>query len=331
MNLRMRATGIVGGIAVLLAAGCNRVQNMLAPAGDQASDIGRVWDLMLWVCVPVYALVLVALGIAVWRNHGAVAGDRALERGLLGWSITIAVLLTVLTATSFAVDRRLHARAEQPLQVRITAKRWWWQVEYRDPTHPSRIVTTANELHLPAGRTARIELQSSDVIHSLWIPVLAGKEDLIPGHDNVIDITPRVPGLYRGQCAEFCGLQHAHMALDVFVETPQAFAAWRARQLAPANAPRTPNAARGQLLFEQSACAMCHRVQGTLAGGVTGPDLTHFASRRTLAAGTLKLDRTTVAAWIIDPQRYKPGANMPKVPLDASQVDAISDYLMELQ
>jgi cytochrome c oxidase subunit 2 len=327
----MRATGIVGGIAVLLAAGCNRVQNMLAPAGDQASDIGKVWDLMLWICVPVYVLVLVALGIAVWRNHGAVAGDRALERGLLGWSVAIAVLLTVMTATSFAIDRRLHARAEQPLQVRITAKRWWWQVEYRDPIHPERIVTTANELHLPAGRTARIELQSTDVIHSLWIPVLAGKEDLIPGHDNAIDITPRVPGVYRGQCAEFCGLQHAHMALDVYVETPQAFIAWRARQLAPANAPRTANAARGQLLFEQGACAMCHRVQGTLAGGVTGPDLTHFASRRTLAAGTLKLDRTTVAAWIIDPQRYKPGTNMPKVPLDASQVDAISDYLMELK
>ena len=330
MNFRPRATGIVGGLA-LLATGCNRVQNALAPAGDQAAEIGKVWDLMLWICVPLYVLVMIAMVVAVWRNHGAVAGDRALERGLLGWSITIAVLLTVMTATSFAIDRRLHARVEQPLQVRITAKRWWWQVEYRDPAHPSRIVTTANELHLPAGRTARIELLSTDVIHSLWIPVLAGKEDLIPGHDNTLDITPRVPGVYRGQCAEFCGLQHAHMALDVYVETPQAFEAWRTRQLAPGNAPRTPNAARGQLLFEQGACAMCHRVQGTAAGGVTGPDLTHFASRRTLAAGTLKLDRTTVAAWIIDPQRYKPGTNMPKVPLDASQVDAISDYLMELQ
>ena len=330
MNARLRSMGIAGGVA-MLATGCNRVQNALAPAGDQAAEIGKVWGLMLWICVPLYVLVMIAMVVAVWRNHGAVAGDRALERGLLGWSVTIAVLLTVMTATSFAIDRRLHARAEQPLQVRITAKRWWWQVEYRDPKHPSRIVTTANELHLPAGRTARIELQSTDVIHSLWIPVLAGKEDLILGHSNTINITPRVPGLYRGQCAEFCGLQHAHMALDVHIETPQAFEAWRARQLLPANAPRTPNAARGQLLFEQGACAMCHRVQGTLAGGVTGPDLTHFASRRSLAAGTLKLDRTTVAAWIIDPHRYKPGTNMPKVPLDASQVDAISDYLMELQ
>lgn len=318
-------------LAVASAAGCNRVQSALAPAGDQASEIGIVWNMMLWVCVPVYVLVLVALGIAVWRNHGQVAGDRAIGHGLLAWSIGIAVLLTVLTATSFAVDRRLHAQPQHPLQVRITAKQWWWQVEYRDPADPSRNIVTANELRLPAGRAAEIELRSSDVIHSLWVPTLAGKEDLIPGHDNRIVVTPRVAGRYRGQCAEFCGLQHAHMALDVYVDTPQAFAAWQARQLAPASAPRSASAARGQLLFEQGACALCHAVRGTAAGGVTGPDLTHFASRRTLAAGALPLDRTSVAAWVIDPQRYKPGTNMPKVPLDAQQVEAVTDYLMGLQ
>ena len=317
--------------AALLLAGCNRVQNALAPAGQQAADIGIVWDAMLWVCVPVYVLVLIALFVAVRRNHGPVASDRAIGHGLLGWSIGIAALLTVLTATSFAIDRRLHASAPDPLQVRITAQQWWWQVEYRDPSDPSRNVVTANELHLPAGRPARIELRAGDVIHSLWIPSLAGKEDLIPGHENTLVVTPHAAGRYRGQCAEFCGLQHAHMALDVYVEPPQVFAAWRARQLAPANAPRSANAARGQLLFEQGACALCHTIRGTSAGGVTGPDLTHFASRRTLAAGTLPLNRTTVAAWLVNPQRYKPGVHMPKMPLDAQQVDAISDYLVGLQ
>ena len=331
MTRRLPTFPLAATAMMALLSGCNHVQSALTPAGDQAADIGVVWTLMVWVCGPVYALVLLALAIAMWRNRGPVVADRVLERGLLGWSITIAALLTVLTATSFAIDRRLHAPAQDPLHVRVTAKQWWWQVDYIDDADPARNVTTANELHLPAGRPARIELRSSDVIHSLWIPVLAGKEDMIPGHDNSIVITPRAAGTYRGQCAEFCGLQHAHMALDVVVETPQAFADWRTRQLAPANAPKDAAAARGQLLFEQGPCALCHSIRGTSAGGITGPDLTHFASRRTLAAGTLQLDRTTVAAWIVDPHRYKPGNQMPKVPLDAQQVDAITDYLMGLQ
>jgi len=323
--------GALAGLFEMPLAGCNRAQNVLAPVGDQAAEIGGIWNLMLWICVPVYVLVLLALGIAMRRNHGHVAGERALLRGLWAWSIAIASLLTVLTAASFVVDRRLHASVEDALQVRITAKQWWWQVEYMDPAMPSRNFITANELHLPAGRPAQIELRSADVIHSLWIPVLAGKEDLVPGYTNTIVVTPRVPGDYRGQCAEFCGLQHAHMALDVRVAEADAFAAWWERQLAPAPAPSTENAARGKTLFEQGPCALCHRIVGTPASGITGPDLTHLASRRTLAAGTLPLARDTLAAWILDPQHYKPGAHMPKSPLAPEDVDAIAAYLMELQ
>jgi cytochrome c oxidase subunit II len=332
MNLRTHAgIAVAGAIAASLLAGCNRVQNVLAPAGEQAAEIGSVWNLMLVICIPVYVLVLVALGISVWRNHGRIAGDPTLIGGLYVWSIVIAALLTVMTATSFAVDRRLHAAVQDPLQVRVTAKQWWWQIDYVDPADPSRNLTTANELHLPAGRPAQIELRSTDVIHSLWIPVLAGKEDLIPGYVNTVTITPRVPGEYRGQCAEFCGLQHAHMALDVRVDEPDAFAAWWEQQLAPARAPSNENAARGQQLFEQGACALCHRIRGTLASGSSGPDLTHLASRRMLAASTLPLDRTNLAAWILNPQRDKPGVHMPPAPLEPQEVDAISDYLMELR
>jgi cytochrome c oxidase subunit II len=317
-------------VALALTGGCNRVQNMLAPMGDQASDIRGIWNLMLWICVPVYVLVLVAVGVAISRNRARV-GDRALLRGLGAWSLVIAVLLTVMTATSFAVDRRLHAAVQDPLQVRITAKQWWWQVEYLDPGNPSRNLVTANELHLPAGRPAQIELRSADVIHSLWIPVLAGKEDLIPGYTNTITITPRVPGDYRGQCAEFCGLQHAHMALDVRVDTPDAFTAWWEAQLTPARMPSTDAAARGKELFEQGPCALCHRIGGTQAGGVTGPDLTHLASRRTLAASTLPLERANLVEWIEDPQTFKPGVHMPQAPLPPEDVGLIADYLMELQ
>jgi cytochrome c oxidase subunit II len=321
---------VLGAMSTALA-GCNRVQNMLLPMGDQAAEIGGVWNLMLWICVPVYALVMLALVIAVWRNHGRVAGDRALLRGLGAWSFTIAALLTVMTATSFAVDRSLHAQVEDPLQVRITAKQWWWQIEYTDPANPARNLTTANELHLPAGRPAQIELRSTDVIHSLWIPVLAGKEDLIPGYNNTITITPQVVGDYRGQCAEFCGLQHAHMALDVRVDAPDAFAAWWERQLAPARTPASENAKSGQQLFEQGPCALCHRIRGTQASGMSGPDLTHLASRRMLAASTLPLDRSTLVAWILKPQDYKPGVHMPNAPLAPEEVETIADYLMELQ
>jgi len=320
----------------LLLAGCNRVQSSLAPVGDQAEAIARVWDLMLWICVPMYVLVLLGLGWALLRARDdgrarrLFASDAGLRRGLAMFAVLVGGLLTVLTAASYVADRRLHATPRDAVGVRITAKQWWWQVEYLDPD-PSRRFTTANELHLPVDRPARIELATNDVIHSLWIPVLAGKEDMIPGRTNVLVMTPRRTGTYRGQCAEFCGLQHAHMALDVQVDDAATFAAWRARQLAPAPAPRTASAADGQRVFTSGACMACHAIAGTTAGGRSGPDLTHMASRRTLAAGALPLTRGTLAAWIADPQAAKPGTNMPQVPLSPQQLADVTDYLMTLK
>jgi cytochrome c oxidase subunit 2 len=331
VNRRGLQWGSAACASALLAA-CNTVQSALAPVADESRAIERVWDLMLWICGPMYALVLLALGYALWRNRGnghGRAGDRALWFGLLGFSVLTAGLLTVLTAQSYVQDRRLHAPVVDPVNVRITAKQWWWQVEYLD-ADPSRQFTTANELHLPVDRPARIELASADVIHSLWIPVLNGKEDLIPGHANTITMTPRKVGRYRGQCAEFCGLQHANMALDVQVDDAAAFAAWQAHQRMPAPAPTTPTAIAGRNDFNALACALCHAIGGTPAGGVVGPNLTHLASRRTLAAGALPLDRGTLESWIIDPQRHKPGTNMPAVPLQPQQLSDITDYLMTL-
>ena len=315
-----------------LLAACNTVQSALAPVADESRAIERVWDLMLWICGPMYVLVLLALGYALWRNRGnghGRASDRTLWFGLLGFTVLTAGLLTVLTAQSYVQDRRLHAPVVDPVNVRITAKQWWWQVEYLD-ADPSKQFTTANELHLPVDRPARIELRSADVIHSLWIPVLNGKEDLIPGHANTITMTPRKSGRYRGQCAEFCGLQHANMALDVQVDDAAAFASWQAHQRMPAPAPTTPTAIAGRNDFNALSCAMCHAISGTPAGGVVGPNLTHLASRRTLAAGAMPLDRTALQTWIADPQRHKPGTNMPTVPLQPQQLSDITDYLMTL-
>jgi len=224
----------------------------------------------------------------------------------------------------------LHATPVNPLKIQVTAKQWWWQVDYLDPD-PSRHFTTANELRLPVDRPAEIELRSADVIHSLWIPALAGKEDLIPGRENRITMTPRKAGDYRGQCAEFCGLQHAHMALDVQVLDATGFERWRRQQLAPAVPPAGASARLGEQVFASSACAMCHRIRGTTAGGVTGPELTHFASRRTIAAGTLPMDRAALTGWIADPHARKPGVDMPAVPLAKREREAVVDYLMGLE
>jgi cytochrome c oxidase subunit 2 len=314
-----------------LAACSNAVQSPLAPVGDQAAAIGRLWNLMLATCVVVYVLVLLALAWSLWRHRGGRRGgpdDRALSKALGVFVVLAGGTLTVLTAGSVVTDRALHAPVQDPLRVRVTAKQWWWQVEYL-ADDPSKTVVTANELHLPVDRPVRIELATGDVIHSLWIPVLAGKEDLIPGRDNVLTLTPRRTGLYRGQCAEFCGLQHAHMVLDVQVDDARGFADWYARQLQPAPTPSGASAQAGERIFTASGCAACHAVAGT--GGRSGPDLTHVASRRMLAAGTMPLDRTRIAAWILDPQRYKPGTRMPKVPMQAGELDAVADYLMELK
>jgi cytochrome c oxidase subunit 2 len=287
----------------------------------------------VWICGIVYVAILVwlawVLATRVRADSTGQSRDPMLHKALVAFALLVVGLLTWMVAASFLADRRLHA-GDDALSVRITAKQWWWQVDYLDPD-PTKQFTTANELRLPRDRTVKVELRAGDVIHSFWVPNLSGKEDLVPGHANAILLTPRVAGRFRGQCAEFCGLQHAHMALDVQVDTPVAFERWKQRQLQPARVPTSPDARLGAAVFASTACASCHAIRGTDAGSHVGPDLTHLASRRTLAAGALPMDRGSLAAWIADPQHFKPGANMPAVPLSPSQSAGVVEYLMELQ
>jgi cytochrome c oxidase subunit 2 len=310
----------------------------LAPAADQAQAIATVWHAMFWPMVVIYVAVLAALAWALWRRRPA-DGTQAAQGGtqarrwavaLLGWAGFIAVVLTTFTAVSFLQDRKLLAREPDALRVRITGRQWWWQVEYLD-ADPSRQVTTANELHLPLGRMTRIELQSGDVIHSLWMPSLAGKQDLVPGRRTELAVTPRAPGRFGGECAEFCGLQHAHMVLPVTVESPAAFAAWLDARRAPAAPPASAAALRGKQVFEAGPCAMCHAIAGTDAGSHAGPDLTHVASRPTLAAGALPNDAAHLDAWLADPQAHKPGTNMPNPHLAADARRDVVAYLEGLR
>lgn len=328
--------------AALTLAACSGVQAPFDAAGDQAAHIKDIWHLMLVVCGVMYALVLAFLAAAIWRSRRALAGppvaegyesaaERPMQKTLIGWSVLIVLGLAVLAVGSFMVDRRLAlADIDNALHIKITANQWWWQVEYQDPV-AQRQVVTANELHLPAGRPVVIELQSQDVIHSFWIPNLAGKMDLIPGRTNTLAINPRRVGEYRGQCAEFCGLQHAQMALDATVESPAAFAAWYEAGLKPGAEPTTPQQVRGRDLFLNTACAGCHAVNGTDAGGQTGPDLTHLASRKMLAAGALPMSRDALTRWLHDPQAIKPGNHMPVVDMAPTDQAAVVAYLESLK
>lgn len=327
-------------ILLLVLGSCAGAQSPLAPAGEQAASISTLFWLMMAVCGFMYLLVMAGLVIAMvrGRRRRAVAPDPAISpedsgpnRTLLVWVALIVMGLTTLIVGSFLSDRTIaKARAHDALEVRVTGHQWWWRIQYRDPAS-GRWMETANELHLPLGRTTRVTLGSADVVHSFWVPNVAQKLDMIPGRLNLLDLTPTRPGWFRGQCAEFCGAQHAHMALDVKVESPQAFDAWLAAQARPAAAPADPVAARGMAVVTGGACGMCHVVRGTTATGKAGPDLTHFGARRSVAAGTLSMSRGAVQGWITQPQALKPGSMMPAMPLSPADADAVSRYLLELK
>lgn len=328
-------------VAPLTLTACRGVQTMLDPAAKQSGDVDVIWRAMLVVCGFMYVLVLGFLAWALWRARakraldnapvsGETAAEPALARGLTGWVALIVAGLVVLTTVSFLVDRSIAEVGPDPLKIKVTANQWWWDVRYEGAT-PAEDITTANELHLPVGRPAVIQLQANDVIHSFWVPNLAGKTDLIPGRTNYMAITARRVGEFRGQCAEFCGFQHAQMAFDVKVESPQAFEAWRQAQAQDAVQPTTPDAQKGEQVFTAKACVMCHHVSGVRGGESVGPDLTHLASRDHIAAGALTNTPANLAGWIADPQGVKPGSTMPQVPLKSDELTALVAYLETLK
>jgi cytochrome c oxidase subunit 2 len=328
-------------VALTLAA-CAGRQSPLAPAGEQASSIASLFWLMIAVCGFMYLLVLAFLGAGLWRSRRrreaeedgspeVDPADRALTRTLVIWGGLVVAGLTLLITGSFLADRSIaQARTRQALEVRVTGHQWWWRIQYRDQATGGWI-ETANELHLPAGRTTRVTLGSADVVHSFWVPNIAQKLDVVPGLQNVVDLSPTRTGWFRGQCAEFCGAQHAHMAFDVKVDTPAEFDRWLAGQARPVPLPADAVTARGMRIVTTGTCAMCHAVRGTRAVGKPGPDLTHIGSRRSIAAGTLPMSRGALQGWIVQPQAVKPGTMMPPIPLSPADADAASRYLASLR
>jgi cytochrome c oxidase subunit 2 len=245
-------------------------------------------------------------------------------------ALTVITLIGLLVA-SVGTGRSIAAlHASSAITIEVTGHQWWWEVTYDDAV-PSRRVTTANEIHVPLGRPVVLKVTSRDVIHSFWAPALQGKRDLIPGYTTAIWMQVDRPGLFRGQCAEFCGLQHAHMAFDVVAEPGENFERWLEAMRQPAAAPQSAAARHGHEVFMSSRCAGCHTIQGTAAHGQVAPDLTHLATRTTVGAGTLPNTPDHLLAWVRDSQVSKPGNQMPPNPLSVDELQALLVYLETLQ
>jgi cytochrome c oxidase subunit 2 len=332
LRLAIAALGLSG------LTSCSGWQNALDPASGDAEHISWLFWLFVAVLGAIWALVMVVLGLALMMRSRRIDDPLTShpERDQrTAWVIAVlsgATLVTVLilTGISFVGQRRLFGPREEAVTIRVTGHQWWWDVRYEDHD-PARTFTTANEIHLPVGKPVNIKLNSSDVIHSFWVPNLMGKLDLIPGRENQLRLTADRAGIYRGQCAEYCGLQHAHMGFMVVIEPQEAFERWRNGQIAPAAQPDDEERKRGQAAFLSQPCVMCHSVRGTTAGGRVAPDLTHIGGRLTLAAGTLPVSRGNLAAWIVDPHGIKPGVNMPMIKLPPDDLNAISAYLEGLK
>jgi cytochrome c oxidase subunit II len=311
---------------------------VLSPAGVAAQHLALLGWWLIGVACAVVVIVTVALVIPLrWRRRtladspptGSPDRDQGIASILIFSGISLVVLAGAFAATVVTLRATQNPPRPPALTVRVVGHQWWWEVQYVSPD-PERSVITANEIHVPVGQPVRLVLQSADVVHSFWIPQLAGKVDLIPGETNVSWIEADRVGTFDGQCAKYCGMQHTQMRLSVVADAPETFTAWLDGQRAPAPAPTDSLAAAGQAAFVGTTCAFCHTIRGTPAGGRVGPDLTHLASRQMIAAGTLPNSVSALMGWVADAPGLKPGTVMPRMDLDPRTLAAIVTYLRTL-
>lgn len=307
-------------------------QSTLHSAGRFAAQVEGLWWIFFWICTVVYAVVIAAFLIALFRKRRET--DSLHQRTPLR-VITIATALTVATLFAFliasvAVSRSLLAYEQPQVTIKLTGHQWWWQFEYEHADR-SKQFSTANEIVIPVGEPVRVKLRTADVIHSFWVPSLQGKRDLTPRLSPDLILQADRSGVFRGQCAEFCGVQHAKMAFWVNAVPRADFDRWVEAQRQPSRIPSTSEQRKGQEAFMSAGCPLCHSIAGTNASGKVAPDLTHFGSRRSIAAGTAPNRRGFLAAWILDPQHIKPGSNMPPSPMEGSDLNSLLDYMESLQ
>jgi cytochrome c oxidase subunit II len=314
---------------------------VLHPGAPQSSHIEWLYWVIFWITFAVFLLMILGFARAGAKAHVdaseplSVTEDKEADRKAM-WAVGSAVAITVVTlfvvlVLSVVTGKRVEGlTSKNPVTIQIIGHQWWWEINYPNP-QADQTVTTANEIHVPVGTPVVILTNSADVIHSFWAPSIDGKRDLLPGYSSAFWFKVDQPGIYRGQCAEFCGLQHAHMGFSVIAEPVDNFQAWQQQQLKPAPDPATPKATRGRAVFLTHSCLMCHTIRGTDAGSRVGPDLTHLASRNMIAAETLPNAPGALAGWILDPQRIKPGAHMTPNSLAPDDLQALIAYLRSLQ
>lgn len=327
-------------------------QSMVHPAGPEAAEIAFLWWIMLGAFTGVFILVIALLLRAIFRTSASpvISQIRSLRTpeplppwGRTGFIVAGGIILPILVLTplyvySLAVSAKLRAPREifpvstqstkpsQALTVRVVGHMWWWEVRY-----PNAAIVSANEIYIPVGKQVRLELTSADVIHSFWVPRLNGKRDLIPGVRNTLWIEADTPGVYRGQCAEYCGAQHANMAFEVIALATEEFDAWLIERSKKPPDPVTSTAKRGRQVFLNAGCVQCHAIEGTPAAGNVGPDLSHLGSRRMIGGVILPNTRGNLEGWIADPRSIKPGIKMPRTHLDADDMHALVTYLESLK
>ena len=311
------------------------MQDVINAQGPGAAAILRLAWPIFGICAVIYVMVVLTMFWSISRRRRDADKTPESDRRI-GRTVGVATALTVLTIAGFTIVSVAAGHGlgspsgPGAITVDVIGHQWWWEFQYRDVT-PSDWVTSPNELHIPVGVRVNVNVSSRDVIHSFWVPNLHGKRDLIPGITTTTWIQADTPGTYRGQCAEFCGYQHAHMALVVIAEPMADFLRWIGNQRRPAAEPSTEDTRRGRELFMQSTCVLCHTIRGTDAGSHVGPDLTHVASRQTIAAGTLPVTHDDLRRWIADPQLVKPGARMPGSVLRGADLDAVVSYVRSLK
>jgi len=326
------------GCTLLLLAGCGQSeggQSTLHGESDQTRKIIHLWWGMLAAAAVVFGGALLLLAIAYRRRTReglpAIGQDEDVSTGLVvafGVVIPVVCLVTLFFISDIGVVNATSAPkpGQTRMNVSVVGHQWFWEVRY-----PGTTAVTANEIHIPVKTPVNVRLTSADVIHSFWVPELNKKVDMLPGHPNNVLLYADTVGAYRGQCAEFCGLQHANMAMTVYADPPAKFKAWLANMSRPLAPPASPQAKAGEQVFLTQQCASCHTIRGTAARGRIGPDLTHLATRRTLAALTIPNDRVHLADWVANPQRVKPGNKMPGLNLTGTQFQQLLAFLQGLK
>ena len=305
---------------------------VLHPQSHFARSIFELSSWVLWLCLIIFLVVAGPVSYAGWKFRAR--PDEADPKQVFGstkWELIYVIPPTLILAVIFAFTLRVMHTSDPPAQasgddIVVVGHQWWWEVRY-----PKLGIRTANEVHIPAGQNVQFGFESADVIHDFWVPELGRKIDMIPGRHAKIWLAADHPGTYLGACAEFCGEEHAWMRIRVIADDPAAFAAWTRSEQQPGAASLAAAAQRGHEYVMNMPCASCHTIAGTSARGVIGPDLTHLASRETLAAGRMQNTPAQLSSWLHDPDAFKPGSHMPNLRLTDDQRSDIVQYLETLK